>query len=280
MTSTLKTAALLGLLSALFLYLGQLLGGEGGLMLAFLFAVVMNFGSYWFSDKIVLAMYRATQVGPEHPLHQLTAELVRRADLPMPKVYVIPDDSPNAFATGRNPQHAAVAATEGIMRILTRDELAGVMAHELAHVKHRDILISSVAATIAAAIMMVARMAQFASFFGGHSRSDDGEGSNPLVLLVGIFVAPLAAMLIQAAISRSREFGADAGGAAIAGSPMGLASALRKIEAYSQRVPMDANPATAHMFIIKPFSVRGLFSLFSTHPPTEQRINALLGRNL
>jgi heat shock protein HtpX len=279
MTSALKTAALLGLLSALFLYLGQLFGGEGGLMIAFLFAVVMNFGSYWFSDKVVLAMYRAKEVGPGHPLHQLTAELVQRAQLPMPRVFVIPDDSPNAFATGRNPQHAAVAATEGIMRILSRDELAGVMAHELAHVKNRDILISSVAATIAAAIMMVARMAQFASFFGS-SRSDDGEGSNPVALLVGIFVAPLAAMLIQAAISRSREFGADAGGAAIAGSPMGLASALRKIEAYSQRVPMDANPATAHMFIIKPFSVRGLFSLFSTHPPTEQRIAALMGRSV
>ena len=172
-----------------------------------------------------------------------------------------------------------MAATEGIMRILSRDELAGVMAHELAHVKHRDILISSVAATLAAAIMMIARMAQFASFFGG-GRSDDREGSNPMVLLVGIFVAPLAAMLIQSAISRSREFVADAGGAAIAGSPLGLASALRKIEGYSQRVPMDANPATAHMFIIKPFSVRGLFGLFSTHPPTEQRINALMGRNL
>jgi heat shock protein HtpX len=279
MTSSLKTAALLGLLSAVFLYFGQLLGGQGGLMTAFLFAVVMNVGSYWFSDKIVLAMYRAQQVGPGHPLYQVTAELVQRAQLPMPKVYVIPDQSANAFATGRNPQHAAVAATEGIIRLLSREELAGVMAHELAHVKHRDILISSVAATIAAAIMMLARMAQFASFFGGHSRSDD-EGSNPLVLLVGIFVAPLAAMLIQAAISRSREFGADAGGAAIAGSPMGLASALRKIEGYSQRVPMDANPATAHMFIIKPFSVRGLFSLFSTHPPTEQRIDALMGRNL
>lgn len=280
MTSSLKTAALLGVLSALFLYLGQLLGGQDGLVIAFVMAAVMNLGSYWFSDKLVLRMYRAKEVGPGHPLHQLTAELVQRAQLPMPKVYVIPDDSPNAFATGRNPQHAAVAATEGIMRILSRDELAGVMAHELAHVKHRDILISSVAATIAAAIMMVARMAQFATMFGGSSRSDDGEGSNPLVLLVGIFVAPLAAMLIQAAISRSREFGADAGGAAIAGSPMGLASALRKIEVYSQRIPMDANPATAHMFIIKPFSVRGLFSLFSTHPPTEQRINALLGRNL
>ncbi len=277
MTSALKTAALLGLLSAVFLYLGQALGGEQGLILAFLFAALMNFGSYRFSDRIVLAMYRAKEVGPEHPLHQLTAELVQRAQLPMPKVYVIPDQSPNAFATGRNPSHAAVAATEGIMRVLSRDELAGVMAHELAHVKHRDILISSVAATIAAAIMMVARMAQFAAMFGGSSRSDDNEGSNPLALLVGIFVAPIAAMLIQAAISRSREFAADAGGAAITGNPHGLASALRKIEGYSKQVPMDANPATAHMFIIKPFSVRGLFGLFSTHPPTEQRIAALLG---
>jgi heat shock protein HtpX len=278
MTSTLKTAALLGLLSAVFLYLGQLIGGESGLIVAFLLAALMNIGSYWFSDKIVLKMYRAQEVGPGHPLYQLTAELVQRAQLPMPKVYVIPDQSPNAFATGRNPQHAAVAATEGIIRILSRDELAGVMAHELAHVKHRDILISSVAATIGAAIMMLSQMARFASFFGS-SRSDDGEGSNPLVLLVGIIVAPLAAMLIQSAISRSREFGADAGGAAIAGSPHGLASALRKIEGYSKQVPMDANPATAHMFIIKPFSVRGLFSLFSTHPPTEQRIAALMGRS-
>ncbi len=280
MTSTLKTAALLGLLSAVFLYIGQMMGGQDGLMIAFLLAVVMNIGSYWFSDKIVLRMYRAQEVGPEHPLHQITAELAKRAQLPMPKVYVIPDQSPNAFATGRNPQHAAVAATEGIIRLLSRDELAGVMAHELAHVKHRDILISSVAATIAAAIMMASRLAYFGAAFGGQSRSDDGEGNNPIGMLVGVVVAPLAAMLIQAAISRSREFGADAGGAAIAGSPMGLASALRKLEGASQRVPMDANPATAHMFIIKPFSVRGLFSLFSTHPPTEQRVNALMGRNL
>jgi len=192
-------------------------------------------------------------------------------------VYVIPDQSPNAFATGRNPQHAAVAATEGIMRVLSREELAGVMAHELAHVKNRDILISSVAATIAAAIMMVSRMASFAAMFGGSSRSDDGEGQNPIGLLVAVFVAPIAAMLIQAAISRSREFAADAGGAAIAGSPLGLASALRKIETYGKQVPMDANPATAHMFIMKPVSVRGLFSLFSTHPPTEQRVAALMG---
>jgi len=277
MGSTLKTAALLGLLSGLFLIIGQLLGGEQGLILAFGFAVVMNFASYWFSDKIVLRMYRAKEVGPDHPLHQLTAELARRASLPMPRVYVIPDMSPNAFATGRNPQHAAVAATEGIMRVLDRNELAGVMAHELAHVRNRDILISSVAATIAAAIMMLARMAQFAAIFGG-GRSDDREGANPLGLLVALFVAPLAAVLIQAAISRSREFLADSTGAEIAGSPHGLASALRKIEAYGKQIPMDANPATAHMFIMKPVSLRGLFSMFSTHPPTEARVAALLGR--
>jgi heat shock protein HtpX len=222
-------------------------------------------------------MYKAREVGPEHPLHQLTADLARRARLPMPRVYVIPDASPNAFATGRNPQNAAVAATEGIMRVLDRDELAGVMAHELAHVRNRDILISSIAATIAAAIMMLARMAQFAAIFGG-GRNDDRGGPNPIGLLVALFVAPLAAMLIQAAISRSREFLADATGAEIAGSPQGLASALRKIDAYSRQIPLDANPATAHMFIMKPFNTKGLFGMFSTHPATEKRIAALLGR--
>ena len=277
MTNALKTAALLGLLSALLLVVGELLGGQQGLMIAFVFAIVMNFGSYWFSDKIVLRMYKAREVGPEHPLHQLTADLARRARLPMPRVYVIPDASPNAFATGRNPQHAAVAATEGIMRVLDRDELAGVMAHELAHVRNRDILISSIAATIAAAIMMMARMAQFAAIFGG-GRNDDRGGPNPIGLLVALFVAPLAAMLIQAAISRSREFLADATGAEIAGSPQGLASALRKIDAYSRQIPLEANPATAHMFIMKPFNMKGLFAIFSTHPPTEKRIAALLGR--
>jgi heat shock protein HtpX len=278
MGSTLKTTILLATLSGLLLVIGDLFGGRSGLMMAFVFAVVMNFGSYWFSDKIVLRMYSAQEVGPSHPLYQLTERLSRRAGLPMPKVYVIPDASPNAFATGRNPEHAAVAATEGIMRVLSEDELAGVMAHELAHVKHRDILISSVAATIAATIMFAARMAQFAAFFGG-GRSDEREGTNPIALLATIILAPIAAMLIQSAISRSREFAADAGGAAIAGSPHGLANALRKIEAVARRVPMDANPATAHMFIIKPFSVQGLLSLFSTHPPTEQRIAALMGRS-
>jgi len=273
-----KTAALLALLSAVLLVIGELLGGASGLMFAFVFAVIMNFGSYWFSDKIVLRMYRAQPVGPEHPLHQMVARLARNASLPMPKVYILPEASPNAFATGRNPSHAAVAATEGIMRLLDANELEGVIGHELAHVKNRDILISSVAATIAATIMMVARMAQFAALFGGAGgRDGDRGGSNPVALLATIIVAPLAAMLIQAAISRSREFVADKGGAAIAGTPYGLASALRKIESAAKRVPLDANPATAHMFIMKPFSGRGMLALFSTHPPTEQRIKALLG---
>jgi heat shock protein HtpX len=272
MPNALKTALLLGAMSALLLFLGESLGGAQGLMIGFVFAVITNFASYWFSDKIVLAMYRAQQVGPEHRLYHVVERLARRAGLPTPKVYIIPDMSPNAFATGRNPQHAAVAATEGILRILSEDELDGVIAHELAHVKHRDILISSVAATLAATIMMVAR---FAMFFGGGHR-DDERGSNPVALLATMLLAPIAAMLIQSAISRSREFAADAGGAAIAGGPHGLVKALRKIEGASRAVPMDANPATAHMFIIKPFSLSGAMSLFSTHPPTEKRVEALM----
>ena len=275
MPNGLKTALLLGLLSGMLLLIGDLLGGQNGIVIAFIFAALMNLGSYWFSDKIVLRMYRAEQVGPEHPLYRMTERLAQRGGLPMPKVYIIPDPSPNAFATGRNPNHAAVAATQGIMQVLTEHELEGVIAHELAHVKHRDILISSVAATIAAAIMMVARMAMYAGMFGG-GRDDREGGSNPIALIAMIFLAPLAAGLIQAAISRSREFAADAGGASIAGTPYGLADALRKIDAASKRVPMDANPATAHMFIVKPFSGQGLMSLFSTHPPTEARIRALL----
>jgi heat shock protein HtpX len=271
MSSGFKTALLLGALSALVLVLGDALGGGQGVVVAFFFAAAMNFGSYWFSDKIVLAMYRARQVGPDHRLYEVVERLSRRAGLPTPKVYTIPQASPNAFATGRNPEHAAVAATEGILRILTDEELEGVIAHELAHVKNRDILISSVAATLAAAIMVVSR---FAVFFPG--RGDDREGQNPFALLATIILAPVAAMLIQMAISRSREFAADAGGAAIAGSPLGLVKALRKIEAVARAVPMDVNPATAHMFIIKPFSAAGLMSLFSSHPPTERRIEALL----
>jgi heat shock protein HtpX len=272
MSNTIKTAFLLGVMSAFFLFIGEALGGAQGMVVGFFFAVVTNFASYWFSDKIVLRMYSATEVGPGHRLYEIVGRLANRAGLPQPRCYIIPDPSPNAFATGRNPDHAAVAATEGILQILNDDELAGVLAHELAHVKHRDILISSVAATLAAAIMMISR---FAMFFGG-SRDDDRQGANPIAMIAMMILAPVAALLIQAAISRSREYDADAGGAAIAGGPYGLVSALKKIEAGSKMIPLDANPATAHMFIIKPFSAQGLMGLFSTHPPTESRIQALL----
>ncbi len=275
MSNGVKTVLLLGALSGLLLVIGDVVAGPNGLMFGLIAAAVMNLGSYWFSDKIVLRMYRAEQVGPDHPLYRMTERLARQGGLPMPKVYLIPDASPNAFATGRNPEHAAVAATQGIMQILNERELEGVIAHELAHVKHRDILISSIAATLAAAIMMAARLAMYAGMFGGGRQDDREQGSNPIALLAMMILAPMAAMLIQAAISRSREFSADAGGAQIAGNPYGLADALRKIEAASRRVPMDANPATAHMFIMKPFSGAGLMSLFSTHPPTEARIRAL-----
>jgi heat shock protein HtpX len=271
MTNGLKTALLLGAMSALLLFIGEAIGGAQGLVLGFVFAVGTNFVSYWFSDKIVLKMYGAKEVGPGHKLYEMTTRLASRAGLPQPKVYIIADQSPNAFATGRDPQHAAVAATEGILAVLNDDELEGVIAHELAHVKHRDILISSIAATLGAAIMMMAR---FAMFFGG-SR-DDNRGGNPIALFATMLLAPVAAMLIQAAISRSREFEADAGGAAIVGHPEGLASALRRIESTVRRVPLDANPATAHMFIVKPFSGAGMLSLFSTHPPTEDRVRALM----
>ena len=274
MNNTVKTALLLGTMSALLMLIGQALGGAGGMVIGFFFAVVTNFASYWFSDKIVLRMYNATEVGAGHRLFDIVDRLAKRAGLPQPRCYVIPDASPNAFATGRNPEHAAVAATEGVLRMLTDDELEGVLAHELAHVKHRDILISSVAATLAAAIMMISR---FAMFFGGSGNGrDDRQGSNPFALLATIILAPVAAMLIQAAISRSREYDADAGGAAIAGGPQGLISALRKIDVAAKQIPLDANPATAHMFIIKPFSASALLGLFSTHPPTADRIQALL----
>ena len=274
MSNTVKTALLLGTLSALTMLIGEMLGGAGGMVAGFFFAVAANFGSYWFSDKIVLRMYNAQEVFAGHRLFDTVDRLAKRAGLPQPRCYVIPDPSPNAFATGRNPEHAAVAATEGVLRLLTDEELEGVLAHELAHVKHRDILISSIAATLAAAIMMISRFAMFFGGFGGDR--DDRRGSNPIALLATMILAPIAALLIQAAISRSREFDADAGGSAIAGGPQGLVSALRKIEVASKQIPMDASPATAHMFIIKPFNPSMLLGLFSTHPPTADRIQALL----
>jgi len=270
--SGLKTVVLLGALSGVFLAVGSMLGGPPGLVLAFAIAVAMNVGSYWFSDKIVLRMYRAQEVGPGHRLHDMTARLAQRAGVPMPRVYVIPDPSPNAFATGRNPQHAAVAATQGVLNLLPDDELEGVMAHELAHIKHRDILISSVAATIGAAISM---LAHFGMFFGGGR--DRENGASPLALIGTVLLAPLAAMLIQMAVSRSREFAADRGGAEIAGSPHGLAQALKRLEAGVKRVPLDANQATAHMFIVSPLRGDGLSSLFATHPSTRARVEALMG---
>lgn len=272
--SGLKTAVLLATLSALLIVVGGMLGGQSGLVLAFGLALVMNVGSYWFSDKIVLRMYKAQEVSRGHRLYDMTARLAQRAGLPMPKVYVIPDMSPNAFATGRNPNHAAVAATEGIMRLLSDAELEGVMAHELAHIKNRDILISTVAATIGAAITMLANMAQFSMLFGGGRDREEG-GTHPVAMLATIILAPLAAGLIQMAVSRSREFVADRVGAEIAGTPMGLAQALQRIEAAAKQIPMHANQATAHMFILSPLS-GGFASLFSTHPPTKARVEALM----
>jgi heat shock protein HtpX len=279
MKNTAKTALFLGILSALLLIVGQFVAGQQGLIVAFVFAAVLNLGSYWFSDRMVLAMYRAKEVGPEHPLTRIVQRLTQQAGLPMPRVYLIPTNALNAFATGRNPEHAAVAATEGIIQSLSERELEGVMAHELTHVKHRDTLISAVAATIAAAIMMLASLARWGAIFGGlGGRDNDRGGGNLFTLLATAIVAPIAAGLIQAAISRSREFEADRGGAEIAGSPLGLADALRKLEVASKRLPMPANPATAHLFIVQPFSGQALASLFSTHPPTEERVARLLGR--
>ena len=278
MANNVKTVFLLGLLSGIILFFGSL-WGQQGLTLALVFAVLMNFGSYFFSDKIALAMYRAQPVERAQAprLYSVVEYLSSRAGIPMPKLYVIPSDSPNAFATGRNPAHASVAVTEGALRLLDENELTGVLAHEIAHVKNRDILISSIAATMASIIMFVANMARFAAFFGGgRDREDDGGGA--LAGLATIIVAPFAAMLIQMWISRTREYEADASGAAVAGSPHGLASALQKLEAYSKRLPMEASPSTAHMLIMHPFSGGGLMSLFSTHPSTQKRIERLLGQ--
>ncbi len=280
MANNLKTVLLLGLLTGIILYIGSL-WGQAGLTIALVISIVMNFASYFFSDKIALRMYRAQPVARDQApqLYRMLDYLCARQNIPMPKVYIIPEDSPNAFATGRDPQHASVAVTQGTLQLLSEDELMGVLAHELAHVKNRDILISSVAATLAGVIMWIANMARFAAFFGG-DRDRDDEGGGALGALVTIIVAPIAAMLIQLWISRTREYQADAGGAEAAGSPHGLASALRKLENYSKRIPMEASPSTAHMFIMHPFSGRSLMNLFSTHPPTQMRIERLLGGSI
>jgi len=281
-TGYFKTALLLGLMTGLILVAGRALGGEQGMLAALVFAAVMNFVSYWFSDRIVLAMYRGREVSPaEAPrFHAIVDRLIARADLPKPKLYLLPGDSPNAFATGRNPNHAALAATEGVLSLMSDEELEGVLAHELGHVKNRDILISSVAATIAGAITFLATMAKWGALFGGYgsNEGDRGRGGNIVSLLLTAILAPIAATIVQMAISRSREFAADATGASIAGQPYGLAKALEKLDAYSKRLPMPATQATAHMFIVAPFTGNALANLFSTHPPIAERVARLLGR--
>lgn len=278
----LRTTILLAVLTALVVWAGEMIGGSQGAVVALIFAGAMNFFSYWYSDRIVIAMYGGQEVGPgdDPELYGIVQDLTQRAGLPMPRVYRLPQDAPNAFATGRNPEHAAVAVTQGIRRILTPRELRGVLGHELSHVRNRDILVSTVAATLAGAISYLAWMAQWAMIFGGgRDRDDDRGGGNIVGLLVMMIVAPLAAAIIQMAVSRSREYGADAGGAKVTGDPLALASALRKLQMASERVPLEVNQATAqataHMFIVNPLTGGGLLTLFSTHPPLEERIARL-----
>ena len=277
MANQLKTTVLLAALTVLIVLIGRMFGGNQGMMFAFVLAMVMNFSSYWFSDKIVLAMYRAKELTPtEAPeIHQMVDELAQRGGLPKPRIYMIPSETPNAFATGRNPEHAVVAVTQGIVRLLNPEELKGVLAHELGHVKNRDILIGSIAATLAGVVMMLASFARFAAIFGfGGSDDDDGGGIIGLILMS--ILAPLGAMLIQMAISRSREYLADETGARLAGNPRSLASALEKLASASKRIPMhEAKPATAHMFIVNPLSGGGFSKWFSTHPPMEERVRRL-----
>lgn len=274
--NTMKTFLLMGALTLMLVFAGGMVGGKTGMTIALIMAFGMNFFSYWFSDKIVLKMYGAQPIteaeAPE--LYGMVRRLAQRAQLPMPKVAIINEDQPNAFATGRNPEHGTVAVTTGIMRILSREELEGVLAHELAHIKNRDILVGTIAAAIAGAISYLAQMAQFAMIFGG-GRHDDDDGGSPVGTIVMMIVGPIAAMLVQMAISRSREYGADAGGAQICGNPLSLANALNKLQMASQQIHMQANPATAHMFIVNPLSGGALMNMFSTHPPMEERIARL-----
>ena len=276
MSNILRTTILLAALTGLIVWIGQMLGGPSGAMIALVLAGVMNFGSYWFSDRIVIAMYRGREIGEadDPELVGIVRGLAQRLRMPMPRLYVIPSESPNAFATGRNPEHAAVAVTAGIRRLLDRRELEGVLAHEMAHVTNRDILISSIAATLAGAIMMTANMARWALIFGGGQRDRDG-GGGALGLIATLILAPLAAIVIQAAISRSREFQADDTGARLIRDPEALASALRKIAGQAERVPLAASPQTAHLFIINPLRGSMLRTLFSTHPPLAQRVERL-----
>lgn len=274
----LKTVVFLTALTLLLVFLGGAIGGQQGMTYAFVFASLMNLGAYWFSDKLVLAMYRAQPLPEtEAPaVHQIVRRLTEKAGMPMPKIFRIPSPTPNAFATGRNPKHAVVAVTQGILDLLSEEELEGVLGHELSHVKHRDILIASIAATIAGAVSMLSSMARWALMFGGGRRDNREGGNNPLALLVMVIVAPIAALLIQLAVSRSREYEADEGGSKLTGNPLYLASALRKLEAGSQRIPMlEATPTTAHLFIVNPLSGKGIVKLFSTHPPVEERIERL-----
>jgi heat shock protein HtpX len=279
MRNQIRTTILLAVMTALILWIGQLFGGQQGMIMALFLAAGMNFFSYWYSDKIVLKMYRAQEVTQQQApeLYEMVQELSRRAGLPMPKVCVMPNQAPNAFATGRNPRHAVVAVTEGLLSIMDREEVMGVLAHEMAHVRNRDILIGSIAATMAGAIMILGYMARFFAFFGGAGRDDDEGGLGIIGLLVMSILAPIAALIIQMTISRSREYLADASGAGFVGHPEGLARALEKLGHYSKRLPMNANPSTAHMFIVNPLSGRSLMSLFSTHPPLEERIARLRG---
>jgi len=278
MSNVFKTGLLLAALTAMLVLIGGAIGGQQGMVIAFVIALAMNFFSYWFSDKIVLAAYGAKPIDEaEAPrLYAIVHRLATRAGIPMPRVYMVPSETPNAFATGRSPQHAVVAVTEGIMRILDEEELEGVLAHELSHVKNRDVLISTIAATLAGAITYLAHMAQWAAMFGGRSRDDEEGGSNPIAMILLAILAPIAAMLVQMAVSRSREFQADATGARVAGKPWGLAKALEKLQIANEAVPMAAaTPATAHLFIVNPLSGRSFATLFSTHPPLEERIARL-----